>query len=174
MKEVYRSKAYTFYEYKPTVLRPFYMELEKLYLKRRLRLAIAYFSGYKVYYVKENERYVGYCVVSQGGASRYWFSNKADIIVGPYYICPEYRGRKLSELMLDVVLNRLNIDYACAYEYIAKNNRPSIKAAKSIGFYRIKEADVTPLLRNIRPRENGTGTYWIFKLDVRREISANG
>jgi RimJ/RimL family protein N-acetyltransferase len=155
--------GYSFYEFRPTLLKLFYVNLEKLYLRRRLRFYLAYFTGYNVYYMKYEDEYVGYCVIANGKASRYHFADKDDIIIGPYYICDKYRGKKLSIFMIDTLLNQIRLQYKNAYDYIAKNNIPSIKASERVGFRYMSDATLSRFFRQIRLCDEGCGDYLIYR-----------
>jgi GNAT superfamily N-acetyltransferase len=108
MRSVMEKKAsidgLLYYKYTPSIFRPVYVNLEPLSLRRRVRLLMAHFAGYTVYYIAEGNEYVGYCVVQSGSDKRYIFATKEDIIVGPYFIREDYRGKKLSVSLLKYVL----------------------------------------------------------------------
>jgi RimJ/RimL family protein N-acetyltransferase len=163
LKFVCNISGYSFYEFRPTLLKLFYVNLEKLYLRKRLRFYLAYFTGYSVYYMKCEDEYVGYCVIANGKASRYRFADKDDIIIGPYYICDKFRGKKLSIFMIDTLLNQIGLQYKNAYDYIAKKNIPSIKASERVGFRYMSDATLSRFSRQIRLCDEGCGDYLIYR-----------
>lgn len=165
MRKVYQEENFTFYEYTPTLFKPFYINLEPLTLRRRIRLFLAYFSGFKVYYLKENNQFVGYCLVQSGKDKRYNFANKDDIMVGPYFIDEKFRGRKLSVVLLNFVLNKAGIKFNNAYDYIHKGNIPSIKASEAVGFTYYSDANVSRYLRTITLCPPKKGDFVILRYE---------
>ncbi|NLD46026.1 MAG: hypothetical protein GX660_02340 [Clostridiaceae bacterium] len=168
MKSVIEKKAsrdgLIYYEYKPSIIKQFYVDLETISLRRRVRLLMAYFAGYTVYYIAEGNEYVGYCLVQNGSDRRYTFATSEDIIVGPYFIREDYRGRKLSISLLKYVLYTAEINFKYAYDYIHKDNLPSIKASMAVGFKYMSDAKVSKLTRRISLCDSNTGEYLIFRL----------
>lgn len=163
MKQVYREDTFSIYEYRPTLFRPFYIKLEPLTFRRRIRFILAYFSGFKVYYLKEDDVIVGYCIVQSGKDRRYSFATQDDIIVGPYFIDEKYRGRKLSIFLLNFVLKKSGIKFKNAYDYIHKDNIPSIKASKAVGFTYYSDAKVSRYLRSITLYPQNKGDFVILR-----------
>lgn len=163
MKEIYKTGSLTFYEYKPTILKPFYVNLEPLTLRRRIRLILAYFSKFKVYYLKEDDHFVGYCLVQSGKDSRYKFATEEDIIVGPYFVVEKFRGRKFSIILLDYILKQSDLKFNNAYDYIHKNNTPSIKASEAVGFQYMSDANISKYLRQMKLCTKGQGEYLVFR-----------
>lgn len=163
MKEVYRKDGFTFYEYSPSITKPFFINMEPLTIKRRIRLLSAYYSGYKVYYLRENDEYVGYCLVQSGSDIRYTFATDKDIMVGPYFIHEKHRGRKLSIFLLDYILKHSDIKFENAYDYIHKNNIPSIKASEAVGFKYFSDANLSKYLRSLNLSKSEKGEYVILK-----------
>lgn len=173
LKKVYEKNSYEYYKYSPTLIKPFYVNLEKLTFKRRIRLIMAFFSGYSVYYLAHNGKYIGYCLVQSGKDIRYKFATDRDIIVGPYYIHEEYRGKKLSIDLLNYILKDSDLKFQYAYNYISKNNIPSIKASESVGFKYMSDAKISKYLRKIKLYKFD-GTYKIYKYDNMKRSEKNG
>lgn len=161
IEKVFEKNLYEYYKYSPTLLKPFYVNLEKLTFKRRIRLIFAFFAGYSVYYLVKSGKYIGYCLVQSGKDRRYKFATEKDIIVGPYYINEEYRGKKLSIELLNYILKHSGLEFECAYDYISKDNLPSIKASEAVGFKYMSDAIITKFTRNIKLCEN-KGQYEIL------------
>ncbi|MDD4436540.1 MAG: hypothetical protein PHS04_00685 [Tissierellia bacterium] len=154
----------TYYEYKPSIIKPFYINLEPISLRRRVRLLMAYFAGYTVYYIADENEIIGYCLVQSGSDRRYTFATHEDIIVGPYFIREDYRGHKLSISLLNYVLYESGLNFKFAYDYIHKNNTPSIKASQAVGFIYMNNAKISKLTRQISLCDSNAGDYLIFKL----------
>lgn len=163
MKQVHKEGSLEFYEYTPSPLKPFHINLEPLTFKRRVRLFFAYFSGFKVIYLKENNDFVGYCLVQSGKDRRYQFATENDIMVGPYFIHEDYRGRKLSITLLEYVLKKSNLQYENAYDYIQRDNIPSIKASEAVGFKYYSDANLSQYLRSLSLCPPNKGDYLILR-----------
>lgn len=162
---------YSLYVYKPTVSRLFWSNMEPLTIRKKIRFTLEYFSGYRVYYLMKDFQSIGYCVVSSGGSFRYKsFSSSRDVIVGPYYISPEWRGKHLSELLLESVLVMTGNSFVYAYDYIDKTNSISQSASKHVGFSYISDIRVTALLRILKTTDSGG--YLLYRYNgnsVKRE-----
>lgn len=164
LEKVYEKNSYEFYKYSPSLLNPFYVNLEKLTFKRRIRLIIAFFAGYCVYYLAQDGKYIGYCLVQSGKDKRYKFATDKDIIVGPYYISDEYRGKKLSIELLNYVLKYSDLKYENAYDYIGKDNIPSIKASEAVGFEYMSDAKISKYLRRLSLCDiQGTYSVYVYR-----------
>lgn len=50
MKEVYNGEWFRILEYVPTILKPFYLNMEPMNIGKGARFAIDWLFGYKVYY----------------------------------------------------------------------------------------------------------------------------
>lgn len=161
IEKVFEKNSYEYFKYTPTLLKPFYVNLERLTFRRRIRLIFAFFVGYTVYYLAKDGEYVGYCLVQSGKDRRYKFATEKDIIVGPYYIKEEYRGKKLSIELLNYILKESELYFDKAYDYINKDNIPSIKASKAVGFQYMSDANITKYTRRLKLCQN-TGQYEIY------------
>ena len=83
MKRILEINGFELFEYTPTRLKPFYIDMEPTTIMRRFRFLIDLHYGYKVYYLKKDGVFVGYCTVTSGKNPRFWFAENEDIIVGP-------------------------------------------------------------------------------------------
>lgn len=167
MKKVCKFDNLVLYEYTPTVLRPFFINMEPLSLKRRVRMLQAYFSGYKVYYLRQNDDYIAYCLVQSGRDNRYKFADENDIMVGPYFVSEKYRGQKLSITILNLILKHTDFKFQNAYDYIHEDNVPSIKASEAVGFQLLSRATLSKYTRAIKLTQNGD--YLIFKYESNKK-----
>ncbi|MDD2362488.1 MAG: GNAT family N-acetyltransferase [Oscillospiraceae bacterium] len=163
LKKICDVNSYTIYQYKPTVWKPLLIHMEAIYFRRRIRLFLECFAGNCVYYLVQNDCFIGYCVVSRGGTFRYQFSTKKDIIVGPYYISESHRGKRLSELLLTQVLAFWKENYEYAYDYIEKSNIASIKASQAVGLEIIQEVNITPFIRKLVI--DNEGEYYLLRMN---------
>lgn len=116
----------------------------------------------KTYYLSDKDnQLLGYCVVYKAGAPRYFFATKEDIMLGPYFICEDQRGKKLSQIMVNMVLHHANIQYKSAFEYIKNTNIPSIRCSEGCGHKRVYTISINP--RNKIMYEDANGDYGIYQ-----------
>ena len=153
---------WSIFSYRPTILKPFLLNMERLTFRRRVRFLYELLSGYTVYYLYYGKAIAGYIVVARGGSRRYGFSSVSDIIVGPMFIDEGYRGRGLSTLLLRETIRLWQGNFENAYAYIEKNNAPSLAAFRSAGFAPVREATVSSFLRRVSAVDHGK--YVLVKL----------
>lgn len=153
---------YELFEYKPTLFHPFYNDMEPLTIQRRVRFLIEFFRGYKCYYLSADRIIVAYSVVSPGGG-RYSFASNEDIVVGPYFVAPEYRGNHYSELLVREILNLDSLKYNAAYDWVRKNNIASMKTSNRIGFTIVGTASLQGPFRRIVMSQGDNGSINILK-----------
>jgi len=173
MKKVYEKNGFSYYEYKPTIFKPFYIEMETYSFRERIRFLLSYFVGYKVYYMMEGTKYIGYCVIEKSGNRRYKFIEKNDIIVGPIFIKEEFRGRNLAGILNHVVLDDLGLKYNYAWNYVDKLNSKSIKAAPKAGFECVSDAVITGIGRKLVLVEEDTGDFRVMRYKNSENVLGN-
>lgn len=159
---VLQTERYTIYKYQPSPKKLFYKNLEPLTLKKWIRFQLELRKGYFVYYLSVSGQLVGSCVVSKGGG-RYSFADKKDIVVGPLFVLEKYRGNKYSELLIGELLHCDSIKFDYAYEWIRKDNIPSLRCCSNAGFEIVGSADLSKVFRRICVRNNMEGKYYILK-----------
>ena len=156
--------GYKIYEYSPSVLRPFYKNYEKLTFQRRVRFLLERIKGYKVYYLEVNNEIVAYSVVSRGGG-RYSFASPNDIVIGPYFVLEKFRGNHYSEMLVSELLGWEEIKYEYAYDWVKKDNVPSLRCSNRVGLFAVNTADVVGPFRKIQIRDDASGEYYILRRD---------
>lgn len=168
LKILCEIQGFSLYVYKPTLLKLFWENMEPCTLRKRIRFSLECMAGYKVYYLVKGSEKVGYCLVSSGGTQRYKdFSTKRDVIVGPYFIAPNWRGRHLSELMLTQVLKTIRTTFDYAYDYIEKTNIISQHTSKRVGFCSVCDIKVTAMFRILH--KTNDGEYLLFRFNNAQE-----
>lgn len=150
------------WKYEPTLLKPFYINMEPLSVASRIRFLIDYIYGYRVYYIKHKGNFVGYCTITSGKNHRFWFANEKDIIVGPYYVDDKCRGKGFCKKMVHFVLNGAEKNWGKAYIYIKNSNIPSIRVAESLGAEMLFHVHNTPTRRLIKKE---AGEYGVFMIE---------
>ena len=116
----------------------------------------------RVYYLAVNDEIVAYSVVSKGGG-RYYFAGKNDIVVGPYFVLEEHRGKHYSEILVKEILQLESLQWRDAYDWIRYDNTPSIRCAERVGFVKVESMDMVGPLRKLRICRDHVGDYWLFK-----------
>lgn len=131
---VNKEDTFSLYEYNPTAIRPLLVPFEPLRMIRRLRFWKEMLSGgYRVYYLVDGDTLVGHCVVAPGGR-RLSISTKDDIVLGPYFIAPEHRGKGYAKILVRMTLQNCAYNYKYAFDWIHKDNYASIKTTEGCGF----------------------------------------
>lgn len=163
MRLMGKTDSFSLYEYIPTICKPLATDFEKMRCIRRFRFWYELLmGGYKVYYLASDDNLVGYCVVTPGGR-RLPVSTKEDIVLGPYYISPEYRGRGYAKQLVGLSLLHCTYDYKCAYDWIHEDNLASIRTSEACGFVREgHRLNVIGLMRKLVLNDNGNNIIYKY------------
>lgn len=152
------------YEYLPSAFQLLAINFEKPRFVRQMRFLLEYLhrGHYKVYYLAVDGELVGHCVVTPGGR-RLSVSTKKDIVLGPYFVSPEHRGKGYAKVIVKMTLEHCTYDYECAYDWIHDDNYASIKTSEACGM--VKEGtrlNVVGLMRKLVPSENGDNIVYKY------------
>ena len=155
------------YEYRPTLFRPLLVNYLPLTFTRRCRYMYEYLhrGGYRVYYLSQNDTAVGFCVVTPGGRQLKQ-SSKEDIVLGPYYVAAQERGKGYSKTLIRMVLDHYPKGYHGAFDWILRSNEASIRTTVGCGFQPIASLNVVGLMR--RPVVAEDGQYILYWYDRQR------
>lgn len=164
-----------FYSYKPSLIDIYYPCYEKdevphyfsrlIHRFRMVREIVK--SHYQVVYMIKDNKVIGHLVVGRGG-SRIEMSTPKDIVIGPIWVVPKQRSFGYASQGIKFVLNDMDIDYEYAYEYIEKDNTPSIRTVEKNGFDFVGECNEYGLFKMIRPCKGGhLNVYRIKKNSVK-------
>lgn len=160
MRKLKHTTAFDLYEFSPSLLKPFAVPMEKNSVSRRIRCVMEFVVGYKVYYIRVDEVWAGYCIVSNGRNPRYPFCTGSDIVYGRYFVLPEFRGRGLASAMVYEILNGINLQYDKAYAYVHANNTASHATIRKLGGIETAHFRKIGKLRRIKMDENGEYTVY--------------
>lgn len=152
-----------FYLYKPTLRKIYYACYENdeipPYFSRfihKLRMfRELYKSKYQVVYMEKDNKIIGHLVFGKGG-SRVAMSSTDDIVIGPIWIIPSARSKGYGSIGIDFILNKMGLNYQYAYEYIDKDNIPSIRAVEKNGFTFVGDCNEFGIFKIIKPYRGGT------------------
>lgn len=163
LRVVKEEGNYSLYEYIPKFSKPMAISFEKMRVVRCLRFWYEMLKGgYKVYYLADNDTIVGYCVVTPGGR-RLSVSKKDDIVVGPYFISPQFRERGYAKALVRMTLNSCTYNYKFAFDWIHKDNYASIKTSEACGF--VQEGhrlNVVGIMRKLVLDDNGNNIIYKY------------
>jgi len=154
--------------FSPSIFKAFPFRMEKISLAYRIRCAIEYFVGYRIFYIRKDGEWVGYCIISDGRNPRYPFSDSSDIIYGRYYISPDYIGNGIATRMLTDILDDCPLEYRTAYAYVHKGNIASCEVQNKIGAQKIASFNKVGYFRRIVM--NAEGSYTLYARDRSRMI----
>lgn len=146
-----------YYLFRPGLLRlyPSSGNMRKMNCKEILLHLIRLIHGYKIYILTDENNVVkGSILYSNGGSYRYPFATKDDLIDGPSYTVPEYRGQGVAVRIGNAAMNQFEQEYNVVYGTIDCQNEASIRRVKKNGFEIIcrLQADV---FRRFRKCEKG-------------------
>ena len=160
----YDGQSYTLFEYDPSLFRPLYGHLHSIHFVRRIRFFLEYLhrQHYKVFYLQTNDVIVGYCVVAIGGR-RLKCSTNRDIVLGPYYICDENRGKGYSKILLSLTLKHCTYQYDYAYDWIHQDNLASIRASEAVGFKPCGRLSVEGMMRKLVVSDGGDNIIYRYQ-----------
>lgn len=158
---IYREGSKSFYSYRPTVLHPLYYHFEPMTLSRRVRLLLERLGkgSYKVFYLAVDDELVGHCVVAPGGR-RLERSTQQDIVLGPYFVDPAFRGKGYAKDLISFSLHKGGLKYRYAYDYIKKDNHASRRATLACDFQHCGELNIEVFFHRLV--EAPGGEYDIF------------
>lgn len=167
LKKIYEDteKQIALYEYNPTLLAPYYCNMEPMRFVRRIRLLDEYLKSgrYKVYYLAMDKVLIGYAVLAPGGR-RLTYSSKQDIVCAPIFIDPQYRNKGYARLLKHLAFMYCTYPFEYNYGFIEKTNIASIKSVEKMGYEKVGELKVVGVTRKLVPVEDGAGTHVVYRI----------
>ena len=158
-----KDNIYSLYEYKPTILHPLAIDFEPMRIVRRFRFWFELLiGGYRVYYLADGDTIVAHCVVTPGGR-RLTVSTEDDIVLGPYYVDTQFRGRGYAKVLVSMTLKYSTYDYKYPFDWIHDTNIPSIKTSEACGFVREDHRlNVVGLMRRLVLNDKGDNIIYKY------------
>lgn len=163
MKFLKTIDTFDYYKFQPSPFRLFYKNYEPMYFKKRIRFLLEYIYGYSIIYMEKNDEILGYSVVANWNSRYSSFADKKDIVIGPYFIKDEHRGKGYSEIMVKNVLENMGLKYLNAYMWIRFNNTPSLKCSQRVGFVKLSNAKISGYKRKIYLSDEENEEYIVVK-----------
>ena len=147
IKYVSRQDDVDYYIYSPSVFSKYWFSYEKddepdywKNFQHSLRMLKLYlFNRYKVLYIVKDNITVGHIVISFN-IKEIKGSEKSDIIIGPKWVAPRFRGKGYGTKLLQFALNSNLIDFSNAYEMISISNISSIRVVEKCGYEKYANA----------------------------------
>lgn len=161
LETVYEFEDLKVAKYRPTALKPFYIDMEPTTILRRIRFLIDLHYGYSVYYLKKDEEFLGYCTITSGKNPRFWFADDTDIVIGPYYVEDKQRGKGYATKLVDAVINHCETGWKKGYVSIKNSNASSIKVTERLGGQLIFHVHNTKTKKMIMDENGEYGIYII-------------
>lgn len=157
------DNQFSLYEYKPSLLHPLAIDFEPLWTFRRFRFWFELLKGgYKVYYLVIGDIIVGHCVVTPGGR-RLKVSTKEDIVLGPYFIDPQFRGKGYAKVIVKMTLEHCTYTFKKAFDWIQEHNIPSIKTSESLGMKMVGRLFIKGVMRKLVIDPKGDNRIYLYK-----------
>lgn len=130
-----------------------------------LRFFYRFMVGYKMYILKKNGTAVAYAMVQWGKIRRYPYVGRRDLMLGPIFVNPEYRGMGLVGKVIRGALSTMKATgrYDAVYAWIVESNHSSQKAVSKVGFYKHAWLDASGFIK--KPVDHPTN-YGLWKLDL--------
>lgn len=169
--EVVDNEKYYVFHPRLTRLFPKSGDMRTMNLREILLFLSRFVHGYKVYILTDdNDTVKGSIVISGGGQYRYPFATKKDLIDGPSFTVPAYRGQGVAYRLGDAILNRFENSYENVYGIIAEKNEASLNRVRKNGYdilYRIK----VDRLRRFYKDEKGTTFLVVYRRNREKPLS---
>lgn len=148
--------------YEPSLFRLFPSPLKVMNTHERVRFLLMFRFGYEIFFLNKEGKHIGYCVISSGGSKRYAFVEPEDKILGPYYICDDERGQRLSEFLIKESMKSLSSKKVWAFVQVG--NIASSKILSSLGFEIVAHASYSKITRNLVISQDHAD-YCVYLLD---------
>lgn len=107
----------------------------------RAKLLLRVLRGYYVYYQTQNDRLVSYCFLKRNYLGKYPFLSKNDVLINPYFVSKDYRGRGLGGKLIDTAIKDTQTAWERVYALVMQDNLPSIRTLEKLQFERIGYSD---------------------------------
>ena len=164
---LFEDNDFIFFEYKRSLLNNYIHGIDNMYFQKKVRFLENYIGGGRICYLysKMNESYAGYCMVTFGRCGRYLYSEKNGMTIGPIYLKKEFRGRRLSILMLEKILEYYgsNKKVNFAYAYIHRINKQSNALFSRVGFTITSNLKVSKMMRLVYKTDEPDTDYRLYE-----------
>lgn len=107
----------------------------------RAKLMLRVLRGYTVYYQTDGEKMVSYCFLKRNYLCKYAFLKKKDVLINPYYVSPEYRGRGLGGKLIEAAIADREEAWETVYAVVKEDNLPSIRTLEKLNFVKLGFSD---------------------------------
>ena len=152
------ENGYKYYLFKPTLFRLFPKSgnMRKMTVMQKLRFLIMKKNGCRIYILTDDQNEVlASLAFSSGAQYRFPFSTKDDLIYGPSYTIPEYRGKGYASQLADKILSTFETNYKNVYGTVTINNVASLKCMAKSGFENVGMLRASKITRAFKEVERG-------------------
>lgn len=131
-----QKKKFQLCLFRPTIISLVPSQFSKEFsLDERLKLVIRAVKGYFLYYVTDGDTLCAYVFLKRNYLQKYAFLSTGELLINPYFVLPEYRGRGLATKMMEAVISDLHSTGNCRIWGVVKaDNAPSIAVLNKLKF----------------------------------------
>ena len=129
----------------------------------RAKLMLRVLRGYTVYYQTDGEKLVSYCFLKRNYLCKYAFLKDKDVLINPYYVSPEYRGRGLGGKLIEAAIADKNEGWETVYAVVKEDNLPSIRTLEKLNFVRIGFSDKSGLSHKLTDKQTKLSVFCLTR-----------
>lgn len=112
--------------------------------------------GCRIYVITDTkDEVLGSIAFSSGAQYRFPFATRNDLIYGPSYTVPQYRGLGIAAKLADMVLHRFETNYSVVYATVKESNISSLRCMKKNGFKETARLSVNKFTKSFCKAVNG-------------------
>lgn len=140
-----RINNYAYFVYKPKLFKLFQDCYQPMSFRKYIRFSISALRGSRIIYMEVDGETVGYCLLEPGGG-RYKNLNKSDLVISPYVIREDLRGKGYGTRILKDVVSLVG-EKQIIFAIVKKDNCASLHAMEKAGYIYKTNANIVGLLR---------------------------
>ncbi|MBQ9532121.1 MAG: GNAT family N-acetyltransferase [Eubacterium sp.] len=129
----------------------------------KIKLHLRAIRGYYLYFVEYNEKMIAYCFLKKNYLGKYSFMNKNDLLINPYLVIEEHRGKKLGERILRAALNNAPSNTKNVWAVVLSDNTPSIKTLQKLDFVLAGYSNIKRFSHSLTTKRNDK---LVFKINL--------
>ena len=156
----YRYHGFSFFVYRPRLTRLFLVNYQEMYLKKTVRFILSMIRGSVIIYMKKDDEIVGYCLL-EPGEGRYPDISGNDVVISPYVIKEDQRGKGYGTVLLSAVKDIIHNEKKI-YAMVKKDNIPSVRAMEKAGYSKIAFADIHGFLRRYSFNSSDESKFYVY------------
>lgn len=105
-------------------------------MKNKASIIFRFVFGYIVFILySTNDKPVGFCVLKRRQGFRQTFMKKGDVLIAPYYVAEESRGKGLAVAMMKTIISQgISTSSGSCYAVVHYDNYASLHVLEQVGF----------------------------------------